>query len=146
MPDGHESLELLEEIAADFGDQPEVALATMFRSPGLRTGGKIFAFLGHDGELIVKLAQDQARRHVEAGRAEPVTMGKRTMREWIAFFPAPDGGTTTLALWRQVAHDAHEYVDALRRSSRRPRAAYDAGGGTSGDDAADGGSLGRSRA
>jgi TfoX/Sxy family transcriptional regulator of competence genes len=116
MPDGHDPLELLEEIAADFGDQPEVALATMFRSPGLRTGGKIFAFLGHDGELIVKLPQDQARRHVEAGSAEPVTMGKRTMREWISF-PASDGDAATLALWRQVAHDAHRYVEALRRSS-----------------------------
>ena len=45
-----------------------------------------------------------------------MTMGKRTMREWIAF-PASDGDTATLALWRQVAHDAHRYVEALRRSS-----------------------------
>ncbi|MEV5892421.1 hypothetical protein [Nonomuraea fuscirosea] len=108
--------DLLEEIAEDFSNDPDVAMATMFRNPGLRTGGKIFAFLGHDGELIVKLPQDQARRLLDAGTAAPVTMGTRTMREWVAF-PAQQSDTATLALWRNAAHDAHHYVDSLRRSS-----------------------------
>ncbi|MGV9776484.1 hypothetical protein [Streptosporangium sp. NPDC003464] len=116
MPDGHDALGLLEEIAADFGGGPDVVLGTMFRSPGLRVGGKIFAFLGHDGQLIVKLPQDRAGRHVDAGTAGRVTMGKRTMREWVAF-PAQESDTATLALWRNVAHDAHQYVLALRGSS-----------------------------
>ncbi|MGR6919165.1 hypothetical protein ACU635_33375 [[Actinomadura] parvosata] len=108
--------ELLDEVAEDFSNDPDVALATMFRSPGLRAGGKIFAFLGHHGELIVKLPQDQARRLLDAGTADPVTMGTRTMREWVAF-PAQQSDTATLALWRRVAHDAYRYVGSLRRSS-----------------------------
>ncbi|MFI6510326.1 hypothetical protein ACIBCT_22205 [Streptosporangium sp. NPDC050855] len=116
MPEGHDARGLLEEIAADFGDEPDVVLGTMFRSPGLRTGDKIFAFLGHGGELIVKLPRDRARGYVDAGSAEPVTMGKRTMREWVAF-PAQESDAATLALWRDVARDARRYVDALRRSN-----------------------------
>ncbi|MFC6879446.1 MULTISPECIES: MmcQ/YjbR family DNA-binding protein [Actinomadura] len=108
--------DLLDRIAEDFNDEPDVAMGTMFRSPGLRVGGKVFAFLGHDGELIVKLPQDRARRLVDAGTAEHVTMGTRTMREWIAF-PAQENDTATLALWRNIAHDAHQYVDSLRRPS-----------------------------
>ncbi|MEU4539835.1 hypothetical protein AB0G15_33800 [Streptosporangium sp. NPDC023825] len=118
MADGRDTphRDLLRKVAEDFGDDPDVAMATMFRSPGLRTGGKIFAFLGRRGELIVKLPRDQARRLLDAGTAEHVTMGTRTMREWVAF-PARDGDTATLALWRNMAHDAHRYVDSLRRSS-----------------------------
>ncbi|GIH81091.1 hypothetical protein [Planobispora longispora] len=116
MPDGHDALGLLEEIAADFGHEPDVVLGTMFRNPGLRTGDKIFVFLGHGGRLIAKLPRDRARRLVDAGIAEQVTMGERTMREWVAF-PARESDTATLALWRNVARDAHRYVDSLRRSS-----------------------------
>ncbi|WP_283136421.1 hypothetical protein [Rhizohabitans arisaemae] len=109
-------MSLLDRIAEDFGNAPDVAMGTMFRSPGLRTGGKIFAFLGHNGELIVKLPQDRARRLVDAGTAEHVTMGTRTMRERVAF-PAQGNDTATLILWRKVARDAHRYVGSLRRSS-----------------------------
>ncbi|TDC42198.1 MmcQ/YjbR family DNA-binding protein [Actinomadura sp. KC345] len=87
-----------------------------FRSPGLRVGGKVFAFLGFDGELIVKLPSDRANAFVDAGTAEKVVMGERTMREWIAF-PALDDRAATLTQWREVAREAHRYVDALRRTS-----------------------------
>ncbi|MFI6484547.1 hypothetical protein ACIBH1_41970 [Nonomuraea sp. NPDC050663] len=114
MTDEHDALGLLEEIAADFGAEPDVVLGTMFRNPGLRTGDKIFAFLGHGGELIVKLPEDGVRRHLDAGTAERVTMGKRTMREWIAL-PAQENDAATLTLWRNAARDAHDYVAALAR-------------------------------
>lgn len=106
---------LLDQIAEDFDNEPDIAFGTMFRSPGLRVGGKIFAFLGHDGQLIVKLPSDRAGEFVDAGTAEKVVMGKRTMREWIAF-PAQDNDAATLTLWREVTHEAHRYVDALRHS------------------------------
>lgn len=108
--------DLLDQIAEDFVQEPDVAMATMFRSPGLRVGGKIFAFLGHDGELIVKLPKDQAGKFVDAGTAKEVVMGKRTMREWVAF-PAGGDRAATLTLWRNVAREAHQYVDSLRQSS-----------------------------
>jgi hypothetical protein len=106
--------DLLDRIAEDFTHDRDVELGTMFRSPGLRVGGKIFAFLGHGGELIVKVPSDRVRELVAAGQAEQVVMGKRTMREWIEL-PALEDRTATLALWREVAREAHQYVDSLRR-------------------------------
>lgn len=108
--------DLLDRIAEDFAGDRDVAMGTMFRSPGLRVGGKIFAFLGHHGELIVKVPSDRVRELVAAGKAQQVVMGKRTMREWIEL-PGPGDRTATLALWRVVAREAHQYVDSLRRSS-----------------------------
>lgn len=108
--------DLLDRIAEDFTDDRDVAMGTMFRSPGLRVGGKIFAFLGFGGELIVKVPSDRVRELVAAGKAEQVVMGQRSMREWIEL---PDLGdrTATLALWRDLAREAHQYVASLRRPS-----------------------------
>ncbi|WP_049571720.1 hypothetical protein [Nonomuraea sp. SBT364] len=108
--------DLLDRIADDFRDEADVVIGTMFRSPGLRVGGKIFAFLGSHGRLIVKLPRDRARAFVDAGAAGEVVMGKRTMREWIEF-PAGADREATLALWRDVAEQAHQYVDSLRRAT-----------------------------
>lgn len=105
--------DLLDELAEDFHGNPDVEVGTMFRSPGLRVGGKIFAFLGHQRQLIAKLPKDRADALVAAGTAENVVMGARTMREWIAF-PAQDDRAATLVLWREVAREAFRYVDSLR--------------------------------
>jgi TfoX/Sxy family transcriptional regulator of competence genes len=118
MTDGRDvpNRDLLDAIAADFEDDQEVTMGTMFRSPGLRVGGKIFAFLGYDGELIVKLPGDRVRELVDDGAAEQVTMGKRTMREWVTL-PVPADRTARLSSWRSLAHEAHQYVDSLRQQS-----------------------------
>jgi hypothetical protein len=108
--------DLLDRIAEDFNHEPDVIIGTMFRSPGLRVGKKIFAFLGHHGQLIVKLPSDRARQFVDAGAAEQVVMGNRTMREWVAF-PVREDRAATLTLWRNVAQEAHQYVDSLQQSS-----------------------------
>lgn len=102
--------DLLDRLAEDFPH--DVTLGTMFRSPGLRVGGRIFAFLGHGGELIVKLPADRAHELVTAGTAQRVTMGTRTMREWIELPTQPDRDAT-LTLWRTLAHEAHQYVNSL---------------------------------
>jgi hypothetical protein len=111
------NVDLLDRIAEDFADDRDVAMGTMFRSPGLRVGGKIFVFLGRKGQLIVKLPSDRATELVDAGTAEPMVMGGRTMREWIAFPPREDPAAT-LALWRDVAREAHRYVSAVSGPSR----------------------------
>ncbi|UJW31035.1 hypothetical protein L3Q67_38555 [Saccharothrix sp. AJ9571] len=108
--------DLLDRVAKDFTDDRDVAMGTMFRSPGLRVGGKIFAFLGHRGELIVKVPSDRVRELIATGRATQVVMGNRTMREWIEL-PALGDRTATLAFWRDVAREAHQYVGSLRRPS-----------------------------
>jgi len=108
--------ELLDDVGHCFDDDPNVAMATMFRRPGLRVGGKIFAFLGNRGELIVKLPRDRAAQLVDAGTAEHVVMGKRTMREWVEL-PARADTASTLSLWKPLAKEAHHYVDTLRSFS-----------------------------
>ncbi|WP_430332597.1 hypothetical protein [Rhodococcus sp. ACT016] len=101
---------LLDDLAADFLRDPGVEFGTMFRSPGLRVFGKIFAFLGRDRRLIVKLPRPRAEEVVEAGSAREVTMGKRTMREWVGFPVDDDDLDGTLTTWRRAAREAHDYV------------------------------------
>jgi TfoX/Sxy family transcriptional regulator of competence genes len=107
------ALALLNEIAADYGGEPEVKLGTMFASPGLRVNGKIFAFLGRDRRLIVKVPGRRAQESLETGAAQAVTMGKRTMKEWIALPLNEDDADGTLATWRLAAREAHDYVTSL---------------------------------
>lgn len=101
---------LLDELAAEFLRAPDVEFGTMFRSPGLRVAGKIFAFLGHDNRLIVKLPRSRAQEVVAAGTAREVTMGKRTMKEWVSFAFDDDDLDGTLSLWRDATREAHAFV------------------------------------
>jgi len=72
--------------------------------------------IGNRGELIVKLPRDRAAQLVDAGTAEHVVMGKRTMREWVEL-PARADTASTLSLWKPLAKEAHHYVDTLRSFS-----------------------------
>jgi hypothetical protein len=108
MPDTPNG-DLFDRLAEDFTGDGDVVMGTMFRSPGLRVRGKIFAFLGHRGGLIVKVPGDRIGELVAAGTGEQVVMGRRTMREWIEV-PAGADRTATLALWRDLAREAHQYV------------------------------------
>jgi len=89
---------MLDRVVQNFASDPEVEHGTMFRSPGLRVGGKIFAFLGHDDRLIVKLPRPRAVELIAAGAAHEVTMGTRTMREWISI-PLHDDLDDEIYLW-----------------------------------------------
>ncbi|MDH6281071.1 hypothetical protein [Prescottella agglutinans] len=104
---------LLDDLATEFLREPDVEFGTMFRSPGLRVAGKIFAFLGHDRRLIVKLPRHRAEEVLQAGSAREVTMGKRTMKEWVAFPVDDDDLEGTLTTWRHAAREAHDFVAGL---------------------------------
>ncbi len=105
--------DFLDEIAEDFRADPDVELGTMFRSPGLRVAGRIFAFLGGDQRLIVKMPRERALEVVSAGAADEVTMGNRTMKEWVSFPVDEDDLDGTLTTWRRVAREAHDFVAGL---------------------------------
>lgn len=47
--------ELFDILAADYHDLPGISTARRFGSDGLRMSAKFFAFIGRDGQLIVKL-------------------------------------------------------------------------------------------
>lgn len=112
MSVSEESVEMLFRIAAVLESDGPIEVGTMFRSPGLRTGKTIVAFLGSENRFLVKLPRERADGLVAAGEAEPVAMGARTMREWIAIPPAGDM-TATEARWVLFAREAFAYVRSL---------------------------------
>jgi hypothetical protein len=103
------SLDLLHDIAAALEKDGPVEIGTMFRSPGLRVGDKVVAFLGRGDRLIVTLARPRAAALIEDGTAEPVTMGTRTMREWVAIPPRLDTESTR-ETWTALAREALRFV------------------------------------
>ena len=64
-----------------------VDIATMFGAPAIRFQGTIVCFLGHDEHLIVKLTRQETLERIEEGAAEPVVMGRRTLKEWVSVPP-----------------------------------------------------------
>ena len=114
--DGDKGLVLLETLARRFADDPLVERGTMFRSDGLRVAGKIFAFLGRGDRLIVKVPRRRAEEFVASGAAEPVTMGQRTMKEWVAFPSRADDAAAAGQQWLSVVDEAYAYVKALGSS------------------------------
>ena len=112
MQPSREALDLLHSIAAELQADGPLTVGTMFRSPGLRTGTKIVAFLGAGDYLIVKLPRARARELIAAGSAGPVTMGRRTMREWIEV-PARSDSAATRTAWTGFAREALLYVRSI---------------------------------
>ena len=103
---------LLEEIALALRGDAPVEPGTMFRRPGLRTGRRIVAFLGRADRLNVKLPEARSAELVAAALAEPVVLGTRTMREWVAI-PAGDDEESTRERWTGFAREALVYVQSL---------------------------------
>lgn len=63
--------------------EPGTTSGTGFgRGPGVKVDGKIAAMLV-GGRLVVKLPEQRCRELI-AGGAEPLSMGRRTMREWVS--------------------------------------------------------------
>lgn len=109
-----EAVELLHEIAAELGKAGPIEVGTMFRSPGIRTETKIVAFVGADDRLILKVPRERALVLIEQGVAGSLSMGRRTMREWIEV-PAGDDLHTdnparTLETWSALARESFDYV------------------------------------
>jgi hypothetical protein len=114
MAPSQEQQDLLQEIALALQDDGPVSVGTMFRSPALRTGKKVVAFLGSGpgDTLILKLPRARAAALMEEGSAEPVTIGKRTMREWIEV-PARSDSAATRTAWTGFAREALLYVRSI---------------------------------
>ncbi|UWF77646.1 MULTISPECIES: TfoX/Sxy family protein [Microbacterium] len=104
--------ELLQEIAGMLDHDGMLDIGTMFRRPGIRADGKIVAFLGADDRMITKVPRERALELIAAGEASEVTMGKRTMREWISV-PAAADRDGTLARWTPLVREALAYVTSL---------------------------------
>ncbi|MBP3044705.1 hypothetical protein KKR91_02075 [Arthrobacter jiangjiafuii] len=112
MAPSQAALDLLHGIAVTLQAKAPITVGTMFRSPGLRTGTRIVAFLGFDDALIVKLPRARAVALVQDGTAEPVTMGTRTMREWVSL-PVGADPAATRETWTGLAREALAYVRSI---------------------------------
>lgn len=87
-------------------DEPGTSRGTGFgSSPGVRANGRIAAMLV-GGRLVVKLPAARCQEVIEGGGAEFLSMGRRTMREWVGV------GTERADEWVGLAREALGYVAA----------------------------------
>jgi hypothetical protein len=96
--------------------QPDVTEGTGFGTrPGLRVGTKIFAMLGREGELVVKLPKDRVDQVVASGAGGRFDARRdgRLMKEW-ATIPVGRGRE-----WGRLVDEALEFV---RPSATNPPA------------------------
>lgn len=70
---------------------PEASATRKLKNISLAVDGKVFAFTGSKGRLVMKLPQDRIHQLLAVGEVAPLVMGKRTMREWVVAPPAGPG-------------------------------------------------------
>ncbi|WP_432949377.1 MmcQ/YjbR family DNA-binding protein [Kribbella sp. CA-253562] len=109
--------DLLDELSTAYDGLPGVDRSLMFGSEGLRVGTKFFAFVGAEGELIVKLPADRVAGLLAANAAEPVHIGRNPAKEW-AGIPYPPADNDQ---WRDLLAEAHAFVAAEGGRPTRPR-------------------------
>ncbi len=98
---------IFDPIAAEYLTRPDVDIGPMFGSEGLRIRGKIFAFVGYRGGLVVKVPEARADEIVNDGVAERMVMRDREMREWLAV------GRGEHEHWPPLIAEAFAYVDRI---------------------------------
>ena len=101
---GHE---IFDPIAQTYFGRDGVDIGRMFAHEGLRIRGKNFAFLGFEGELMLKLPAARTTELVDAGDAERVVMRGRAMREWVY---VPTGRPER---WDPLIAEAFAYLDEI---------------------------------
>lgn len=92
-----------DELAEQYLGRTAVSRQRTFASEALLVGGKIVAFVGKGGRLVVKVPAPRAADLVERGLAERVRLGRNLAREWISL----PGDST---LWRDVLDESFAYV------------------------------------
>jgi len=94
--------ELFDGVAAQLCDEHgDVSRGRMLRAEAVRTGDKYFAFVGHEGDLVVKLPEARVTELVASGEGRPLEMpGRRAMREWVRLLP---GGAAACAAYMREA-------------------------------------------
>ncbi|HWI31835.1 MAG TPA: TfoX/Sxy family protein [Microbacterium sp.] len=102
---GHE---LFDPLAETYLGRPGVDIGRMFGTEGLRVRGKVFAFVGSGGGLIVKVPEARAAELSDSGVAPRMVMRGREMREWVTV--APEAG---LDAWAALMAEAFAYLDEI---------------------------------
>ncbi|HET7475608.1 MAG TPA: hypothetical protein VFJ97_06230 [Dermatophilaceae bacterium] len=105
---------MFEEVCARQLQHPGVTMGRALSQPGLMTGGKLFAFLLPDGRFVVKVPAARMAELVATGVGAPMTMGRRTMRQWVAVAGREPE-------WDGLADEARLYVESLAARPARGR-------------------------
>lgn len=112
IPTGTKTTEadaLFAPVVKAFGRDRRVTLGSMFGSPGLRVGTRVFAMLVK-GKLVVKLPKERVEGLVAAGEGERFDPGHgRVMKEWAAVGPASPSP------WTKLAAEALDFVSKQAR-------------------------------
>lgn len=101
------ALELFDTISAPYLERDGVDIGPMFGSEGLRIRGKVFAFVGYRGALVVKLPAPRIDELAASGAAERMVMRDRAMREWALI---EQSGADS---WRRYVDEAFAFVDSI---------------------------------
>ncbi|MFI6316311.1 hypothetical protein ACIBG8_02265 [Nonomuraea sp. NPDC050556] len=99
---------LFDDLAEEHLVKPEVSMGRILANEGLTVNGKLYAFCSRD-RLIVKVPLERARALLSDGTAEPVEMGKRRMKEWVAFTSPQEEE------WRAFMAEALAFVESLTK-------------------------------
>jgi hypothetical protein len=95
---------LLDELAAGLSGFER---SPMFGSSGVRRDGRLFAFVGGEGELIVRLQWAHAEMLKSADQAGDVRMGRGIARGWVAVPRPEDAGP---GIWPELLNAAYAHA------------------------------------
>ena len=95
----------LSALVAKLPAHPPVTHGRMFNGDGVKVHGKMFAFIGRNGDLVAKLPHDRVRDLVTSRSGDPVVMGVRTMREWVRLSAEAGAGA-----WSEVLDEAYSFA------------------------------------
>lgn len=99
--------------AAVMVGDPAVEQGRMLHAPGLRTGGRFFAFATPE-DIVVKLPAARVRELIASGTGRPCVLRKAApMREWVRLVPDNDqAGVAYLLEARDFVAHAEEMTRA----------------------------------
>lgn len=100
--------EIFDPVAEEHCLLPGIDIGRMFGAEGLRVRGRVYAFVVHNGSLVVKLPEKRIGELVASGDAGPMVMRGRPLREW-AEVPLEAGP----ARWERFIEEARTFVDAI---------------------------------
>ena len=91
--------EIFDQVTARLAaEEPGLERGRVFHSDGLKTAGKLCAFVTK-GELVVKLPAERVSELIAAGTGLPFDAGKgRPMKEWVRLRPEDEAACTAYVL------------------------------------------------
>ena len=98
---------IFDPIAHDLCTLPGIDMGRMFGTEGVRVRGKVFAFVAHEGSLVVKLPEQRVGELTAEGIAAPMIMRGRALREWAEISP------NAAERWAALIDEARIFVDEI---------------------------------